>query len=368
MRVLHIYSGNLYGGVESMLATLARCTAHRTDVTHEFALCFQGRLSEELDGAGASVTHLGPVRVRSPWTVRAARRRLAALLRTEQYSIAICHSPWPLALFGATVRRCSAVPLGFWLHDAVTGEHWTERWARRVVPDVAICNSCFTKAHLPCLFEPQKTAVIYCPVAPAEPLALEKRNALRERAGVSPDDVAIVHVGRMDAVKGHRTLIRALSLVPAATPWKCLIVGGPQKCGERRYFDALRAEVQRLNLDRQIAFLGDRTDARSLMQAGDVLCQPNEKPEAFGIALVEALSAGLPVVTTDIGGGAAEIVNDECGILTPPHPEAVAVALQRLIDDPSLRNQLASSGPRRADALSGPELFLNSLHSVLNAT
>jgi glycosyltransferase involved in cell wall biosynthesis len=368
LRALHIYSGNLYGGVESMLATLARCTVHRTDVTHEFALCFQGRLAQELEDAGVTVTHLGPVRVRYPWTVRAARRRLAALLRGRQDTVAICHSPWTLAVFGTTVRKCSADSLGFWLHDAVTGAHWTERWARRIVPDVAICNSHFTKSRLARLFQPQETVVIYCPVAPAEPLALEERNMIRERLGAAAHDVVIILVARMEAMKGQRMLIRALSLVTAAAPWKCLIVGGPLKRGEQGYFDALRAEARRRNLDRRIVFLGHRTDARALMQASEILCQPNEKPEGFGIALIEALYAGLPIVTTDIGGGAAEIVNPQCGILTPPHPEAVAVALDRLIDDPSLRRQLASNGPSRAADLSSPEPFVNRLHSVLCST
>ena len=64
-------------------------------------------------------------------------------------------------------------------------------------------------------------------------------------------------------------------------------------------------------------FLGQREDVPRLMAAADVFCQPNTGPEPFGIVLVEALYAGLPVVTSGFGG-AAEIVDQTCGVLTAP--------------------------------------------------
>ena len=58
------------------------------------------------------------------------------------------------------------------------------------------------------------------------------------------------------------------------------------------------------------------TDVPRLLAAADIHCQPNISPEPFGIAFIEALAAGLPVVTSAIGG-AIEIVDDTCGRLVP---------------------------------------------------
>src|SRR3989442_260169 len=69
MRVLHIYSGNLYGGVETLLLTLARYYHLCPAMEPHFALCFEGRLSEELAAVGARIHLLGNVRVRWPLSV-----------------------------------------------------------------------------------------------------------------------------------------------------------------------------------------------------------------------------------------------------------------------------------------------------------
>src|SRR5271163_4247051 len=69
MRVMHIVSGRLYGGVETLLATLARCRQLSAAMEPEFALCFDGRLREELAATGVPVHLLGEVRARHPLSV-----------------------------------------------------------------------------------------------------------------------------------------------------------------------------------------------------------------------------------------------------------------------------------------------------------
>src|ERR1700755_3449005 len=112
MRVLHVHSGNLYGGVETMLFTLARRRDSCPSMEPHFALCFEGRLGEELRGSGARVHSLPGVRVSRPATLGRARRALAALLREESFHVAICHSTWTQAIFGNVVRA-SSTPLVF---------------------------------------------------------------------------------------------------------------------------------------------------------------------------------------------------------------------------------------------------------------
>src|SRR5580658_8787179 len=99
-KVLHINSGNLYGGVESILVTLARLRDLCPGMEPHFALCHQGRLSRELAEAGVPVVELAKVRISRPWTVWRARRLLRELLAREHFDLVICHMPWSMAIFG----------------------------------------------------------------------------------------------------------------------------------------------------------------------------------------------------------------------------------------------------------------------------
>ena len=92
MKVLHVYSGNLYGGIERVLVTLA---AHRDAcpaLTPAVALCFDGRLSAELETTGVDVHRLPAPRASRPLTVRRARRALAGLLARESFDCVVCHA------------------------------------------------------------------------------------------------------------------------------------------------------------------------------------------------------------------------------------------------------------------------------------
>ena len=350
--VLHVYSGNLYGGVEAMLATLARGRRAYPGLESQFALCFEGRLSEELRAAGARVHLLGRVRLGAPQTIWRARARLGELLLRESFAAVVCHAPWSLIVGGAAARS-AGVPLVFWMHDAARGRHWIERWARRTVPDLVVCNSRFTETTAASLYPGSPTAVLYCPVEPPGRNALTppERARLRAGLGTAEDDVVILQASRMEEWKGHAPHLRALARLKELPGWTCWMAGGAQRPTEVGYVKSLQDEAARLGIAGRVRFLGQRTDVPTLLGAADIHCQPNTAPEPFGIALVEALAAGLPVVTTSIGA-APEIVNDSCGVLVPPGDEpALAAALRRLIESPGLRRKLGRGGPDRAEFL-----------------
>ena len=80
MRVLHICSGNLYGGVETIQVTLARYRDQCPEIDPHFTVCFEGRLTTELRALDAPVHNLGAVRFRNPISVWQARARLRELM------------------------------------------------------------------------------------------------------------------------------------------------------------------------------------------------------------------------------------------------------------------------------------------------
>jgi len=371
MRVLHVSAGNLYGGLETVLVTLARCRALSPEIACEFALCFAGRAEDELRAAGATVHRLGEVRVRWPLSVLRARRALRNLIEHRGFDTVICHSPWTQAIFGPVVRQGGAASI-FWLHDIATGRHWLERWAARVVPDGAICTSRFTAASLPLIYSRMPCEVVYCPVAPAPAVSQTDRAAVRAELCAAPESVVVIQVSRMEEWKGHRLHLNALARLTSlqgvsgsVSKWTCWIVGGAQRGHEARYLEALRAQAAKLGIGPRVNFLGQRGDIARLLAAADIYCQPNTGPEPFGITFIEGLYAGLPVVTTAMGG-ALEIVDGSCGIqVEPDDPAALAVALSRLIEDRELRARLGAAGPVRAAALCEPRAQLRALARAL---
>jgi glycosyltransferase involved in cell wall biosynthesis len=365
-RVLHVNSGNLFGGVETILVTLARLRELCPAIDPHYGLCHEGRLSHELLATGASVHILGEVRISRPWTVRRARRRLRDLLKTEYFDLVICHMPWSLAVFGPVVGR-AGMQLGFWAHSFHAGRNWLERLARRTRPDVAIANSRFTADGLRILFPRTPRGVVYPPICLIEsPDASQWRSDLRKRLGVNEAGVVIIQVSRMEPCKGHSLHVEALArLKDMDRPWSCWMVGGAQTPSEKHYMQKLQDRVQELGLEGRVHFLGQRADIRQLLAAADIFCQPNSSPDSFGIAMVEALWAGRPVVTTAMGGP-LEILDESCGVLVKADDApALSEALRRLIESSAHREGLGQAGPARAMQLCDPAAQMRKLLDLM---
>jgi glycosyltransferase involved in cell wall biosynthesis len=366
MRVVHLAAGNLYGGVETLLVTLARHRALVPEMEPHFATCFSGQLSRDLRYAGAPVYQLGPARFSRPWTVWGVRRRFRKMLIEMRPDIVICHECWPHALFAPAARGCG-LPLVFWAHGLHDGRHWLERRARRASADLVLANSRLTQATLPALFPGVRNEVIHLPVSSAD---LSDRDGVRGRTRRSletPDDaIVIVQASRLERWKGHTILLQALAQLQSVPGWVCWIAGGPQRPEEEQYLEELKELARRLGLAERIRFLGQRSDVPALLAASDIYFQPNTGPEPFGIVFVEALYAGLPVMTTAFGG-ALEIVDRSCGVLLPPGElGSLAVSLRDLVLDRDRRVELGSAGPERARSLCDPEIQLAKLRDLLS--
>jgi glycosyltransferase involved in cell wall biosynthesis len=365
LRVLHVSSGNLYGGVETALVALARFRNLCPAMEPEFALSFKGRVGKELTETGVPVHQLGEVRTRKPWTIWSARANMRALLLKRPFDVVVCHMAWPMAMFGATARR-SGSRVAFWAHDAVNGSHWLERWAKRVSPDIVIGNSRFTEGTVPRLFPEAPSKIVFYPVKPSQPADTKGcRAEIRRALGVPDDTVAIIQVSRMEAWKGHHLQLDALAKLKDDPRWTCWMVGGAQRPLEQDYMREIQEKASHLGIGGRVHFLGQRSDVPNLLAAADIFSQPNLGAEPFGIVFIEALAAGLPVVTTAMGGP-QEIVDESCGIVAPPgNADLVAAALERLIDSRDLRSRLGQHGPERARELCDPGARIPDLYNAL---
>ena len=355
MRVLHVAAGNLYGGVERILEEVAAHVPRGS--AHAFALAFDGRLSAALDAARAERHELGAVRFSRPLSVWRARRRLRRIV--PAFDAVVAHSPWAFSLAGPVVPPGARA---LWAHDAFDGTHWTERKAARLDPSLVICNSEFTSRAVGAWLPRARRAVVLAPVS-APAIASGTREAVRRDLGVAPETAVILIASRFERWKGHADLLRAAAGLSG--DWTVWIAGAPQRPLEADYERELRAAAAAPALAGRVTFLGERRDMARVFAGADIHCQPNTHAEPFGIAFVEALDAGLPVVTFDFGG-ASEIVTPACGVLLPPGDRgALAPALQRLIGDPALRAAMGRAGPARARALCDPASQVAQLERAL---
>jgi len=133
------------------------------------------------------------------------------------------------------------------------------------------------------------------------------------------------------------------------------------------YERELRQAARVFDLEARIRFAGQRRDVPALLRAADIYCQPNTAPDAFGLSFVEAMHAGLPVVTSGIGG-ALEIVDRDCGCLLPPGDEdALTDALRALIVDGEARARMGQAARCRPAVICDPRAQLRRLQRALAA-
>ena len=264
-------------------------------------------------------------------------------------------------MFAPVARECGSV-VAFWQHAPINEPRWPDRRAAKTPPDVAIFNSRFT-ATVP-VFPDVPGHIIYCPVSPVPPIAADQRVRGRRALGAADDDVVVLMAARFEAWKGQTALIEAADRLSRADV-KIWIAGGVQRPEERSFSEQLESQIERAGLRGSVSLLGERTDVPALLRLADIYCQPNLAPEPFGIAVAEAMRAGLPCIVSN-AGGAAELVDGTCGVLTTPGDAvSVAAAMALLADSRDRRLALGRAAAVRATRLTDPAGRLTEMADAL---
>ena len=155
----------------------------------------------------------------------------------------------------------------------------------------------------------------------------------------------ILFTGRLEPRKGAMHLMRAYAALKAKHPeTRLIVVGVGPQLGELRRF----VRDQRVG-DVLFAGRAAEADKARFFRTADVFCAPSTGQESFGIVLLEAMAAGLPVVASDIHGYKRVVQRNVSGLLVEPKDaHALEGALERLLEDPALRRSLGEAGARRA--------------------
>jgi phosphatidylinositol alpha-mannosyltransferase len=171
------------------------------------------------------------------------------------------------------------------------------------------------------------------------------RFADAEPAGLG-EGTKLLFVGRLDERKGFPVAVAAFGRLAADRPEVRLIVVGDGP--ERSATDVLPPEVRA-----RVTMLGavPNVELPPFERACDVYLGTSIGGESFGIVLVEAMAAGLPVVASDVPGYDEVVTDGVEGFLVPPRdPAALAAAAATILDDPSLAERFATAGRARVDA------------------
>jgi len=352
------------GGAETYVRRLAPRLLRAGWDVRVIALAGGGELLEELRSENVPVVELGLNR-RAGFA--AAFSRLLNLWRASRPDLVHTHL-YHAGLVGRLAAR--------WLNigPVVVHQHGAEfartrlrtildastlGWVSRyVVSCQAVADVLMAREGIP----PAQISVIYN--------GLDVRNFKRASRARHPDSwpvpagsLSVGCVGRLSPEKGQSTLIQAASLlIDQGRDFHVVFVGEGSQLLE------LLEQCNRLGLEDNIHFVGHQQGAAGWLVHFDIFALPSAW-EGISLALLEAMAAGLPVVATAVGGTPEVVLDGQTGLLVPPgDPQATAAALERLLSDPALRQEMGAAGRARVSAsfaIEGTQEQLEQLYQQL---
>jgi phosphatidylinositol alpha-mannosyltransferase len=287
-------------------------------------------------GTGWAVPSNGSVgRLTIGWRLRA---RIADLLAAHRFDILHFHEPFVPFLCPAVLQESRTVNVAtFHAFGGFSPSYWFGRraaapLAERLHGRIAVSGAArhFIERYFPGTYRIIPNGVEIEPFANAEPFEELRDGTLN-----------ILFVGRLEDRKGLSYLLRGYHrLRKRHVDARLIVVGaGPRMREYRRYVATRRI--------RDVEFVGHVPLEAKLRYyaSADVFCAPSTGQESFGIVLLEAMAAGLPIVASDIHGYKQVVTRDREGYLVEPrNPTAIAAALYKLASDPELRHRMGEAG------------------------
>jgi phosphatidylinositol alpha-mannosyltransferase len=292
-------------------------------------------------GTGWAVPSNGSVgRLTVGWRLRP---RIRDLLAAHRFDILHYHEPFVPFLCPVVLRESKAVNIAtFHAFGGFSPSYWLGRRAASGMADrlhgrIAVSGAArhFISRYFDGDYRIIPNGVEIEPFASAEPFEELRDGTLN-----------ILFVGRMEDRKGLSYLLRGFHrLRKRHVDARLIVVGeGPRMREYRRHVATRRI--------RDVEFVGHVSQTAKLryFASADIFCAPSTGQESFGIVLLEAMAAGLPIVASDIHGYKNVVSRDVEGYLVEPrNPRAIAAALYKLAGDPDLRHRMGEAGRAKAE-------------------
>ncbi|GAA2839129.1 hypothetical protein GCM10010505_72740 [Kitasatospora aburaviensis] len=344
------------GGAEQLLLNCARhADTSRYEIEVAYVLPWKDALAPALTEAGVRVHCLGapgsgsatgtPGRADPRWPLRLRR-----LLAARRYGLVHTHMPVPAAAARLLAPTAGSPRLVHTEHNVWDRYRTATRWANALTyrrNDAVIAVSHAVERGIPAARRRPGawvTVVHHGPDLSGAPEGPAARADARTGLGLPQDAFVVGTVGNLTPKKDQATLLAAHAELHRRHPGaRLVLIGSGPLDGQ------LRARAAELGVAGSVLFAGSRSDVPALLPGLDVFTL-SSRQEGLPVALMEAMTSGLPSVVTRVGGMPEVLDDGEQGLLVPPgDPAALAAALGRLAGDPPLRDRLGAAARKRAE-------------------
>ncbi len=340
MRILHLVWRGRFSGAEMLVRDLA---LHHRRQGHEIAIAGLGPSEPSFASEIEALSRAG-VPWYAPLQPRARPGRLLDLRRTVRTvapDIIFAHAIIPAFYARVFAWRlpCPVVSVLHDLKDYASMGAWSERLIKHRAAAIVAVNP----ASLDDYRRRIGTHACMRHIRNGVDLARYRgwqadRAAVRSRLGLADGERVLLQIGRVSRVKQqHLTLAALARLKAAGRPVTALLVGPSEDPG---YAKELEADIGRHGLAADVRLLGGRDDVPGLMHAADAMAMPSAY-ESQGLALIEGLVAGLPVVATNLPVFAKFATLPGVTLVDPEDSDRYAAALDRALDVPRHEHDLA---------------------------
>lgn len=271
---------------------------------------------------------------------------------SRQYDLVYANTPKALVV-GALASAISRRPLVYHLRDIISPEHFS-RMNRRLLTTLAnrqaslvIANSHATKAaFIHSGGKASKVEVVYNGFDPVYYQTPEHTaRQIRQDLGIE-NQFVVGHFSRLAPWKGQHVLVEAIAQCSESVT---VLLVGDALFGEQDYVESLHQQVQTLNLEHRVKFLGFRRDVPLLMAACDLITHTSTAPEPFGRVIVEAMLCDRPVIAAAAGGAVELIEHGKTGWLCPPNDsQKLAELITSVYQHPDNRQLIVNAAREEA--------------------
>jgi glycosyltransferase involved in cell wall biosynthesis len=358
-------TGERLGGAEEVLWQALRHW-DRKKMNPTVVFLNPGPFEREVSGLGFPTTVIPTGRLRRPVATIGTLRRLASLLRSARPGLVVNWSA-KAHLYGAPAAALAGIGdrVVWWQHMVPHG-HWMDRGATLLPAQAIGCCSRAGQEAQDRLFPRRRSFV----VNPGIEVGGEDRGGgagpLRAELGIPAERLVVGIVGRLQPWKGQDRFLAAIAdLRERGRDVHGLVVGGDAYELSPEYAAGLERLVPELGLDGFVTMTGQVPDAAPYVELMDVAVNASEE-EPFGIVLIEAMAAGVPVVAVARGGPRDIVESGVSGVLAPSgEPAALADAIEALLADPQRRAAIAAAGRKRCRERFNAQLMADRLASAL---
>lgn len=332
-RVLHVIQNLNYGGMERVLADIVRGVNKDRFEMHVLVIEYLGRFADGLD----RVADLHLAAPQEPWSMLLPRVLTKQIARIAPHTVHTHSGVWykaSLAARLAGIPRVVHTEHGRRYPDPIMDRTLDTLAARRTDVVAAVSDRLRVQLQESGIVSAERIRVVPNGIDTDLFAPRRDRSGLVQELGLDPETFVIGSIGRLEPIKGYDTMIEAFARLRengGAGREAALIIGGN---GSER--PRLQQLIAKHRLESRVHLLGWRDDIATLL-GGFSLFTLSSRSEGTSISLLEAMSAGICPVVTDVGGNRAVLGEELSHRLVPPlDPLALASAWMNAMRDPQL--------------------------------